>query len=51
MGEKVVASGQFLLDSEASLTGSIAVRPLGDLELVERIIRASMRRGLVVPRH
>ncbi|OQW70946.1 MAG: efflux transporter periplasmic adaptor subunit [Proteobacteria bacterium ST_bin13] len=27
-GEKVVASGQFLLDSEASLTG-IAVRPLG----------------------
>ena len=26
-GEKVVASGQFLLDSEASLTG-IAVRPL-----------------------
>ena len=28
MGEKVVASGQFLLDSEASLTG-IAVRPIG----------------------
>ena len=28
-GEKVVASGQFLLDSEASLTG-IAVRPLED---------------------
>ena len=28
VGEKVVASGQFLLDSEASLTG-IAVRPLG----------------------
>jgi Cu(I)/Ag(I) efflux system membrane fusion protein len=28
IGEKVVASGQFLLDSEASLTG-IAVRPLG----------------------
>ena len=28
-GEKVVASGQFLLDSEASLTG-IAVRPIGD---------------------
>lgn len=28
-GEKVVVSGQFLLDSEASLTG-IAVRPLGD---------------------
>ena len=28
-GEKVVASGQFLLDSEASLTG-IAVRPLGN---------------------
>ncbi len=27
-GEKVVASGQFLLDSEASLTG-IAARPLG----------------------
>ena len=27
-GEKVVASGQFLLDSEASLTG-IAVRPIG----------------------
>lgn len=27
-GEKVIASGQFLLDSEASLTG-IAVRPLG----------------------
>lgn len=27
-GEKVVASGQFLLDSEASLTG-IAVRPVG----------------------
>jgi Cu(I)/Ag(I) efflux system membrane fusion protein len=27
VGEKVVASGQFLLDSEASLTG-IAVRPL-----------------------
>lgn len=27
-GERVVASGQFLLDSEASLTG-IAVRPLG----------------------
>ena len=26
--EKVVASGQFLLDSEASLTG-IEVRPLG----------------------
>ncbi|KAB2852086.1 MAG: efflux RND transporter periplasmic adaptor subunit, partial [Sphingopyxis terrae] len=29
VGERVVASGQFLLDSEASLTG-IAVRPLGD---------------------
>lgn len=29
VGEKVVASGQFLLDSEASLTG-IQVRPLGD---------------------
>ncbi|ABF54103.1 efflux RND transporter periplasmic adaptor subunit [Sphingopyxis alaskensis] len=29
VGEKIVASGQFLLDSEASLTG-IAVRPLGD---------------------
>jgi len=28
VGEQVVASGQFLLDSEASLTG-IAVRPLG----------------------
>jgi Cu(I)/Ag(I) efflux system membrane fusion protein len=28
-GEKVVASGQFLLDSEASLTG-LAVRPIGD---------------------
>lgn len=28
IGERVVASGQFLLDSEASLTG-IAVRPLG----------------------
>ena len=28
VGERVVASGQFLLDSEASLTG-IAVRPLG----------------------
>ena len=28
VGEKVVASGQFLLDSEASLTG-IEVRPLG----------------------
>ena len=28
VGEKVVVSGQFLLDSEASLTG-IAVRPLG----------------------
>lgn len=28
VGEKVIASGQFLLDSEASLTG-IAVRPLG----------------------
>jgi len=28
VGEKVVASGQFLLDSEGSLTG-IAVRPLG----------------------
>jgi len=28
VGEKAVASGQFLLDSEASLTG-IAVRPLG----------------------
>ena len=28
VGEKVVASGQFLLDSEASLSG-IAVRPLG----------------------
>lgn len=28
IGEKVVASGQFLLDSEASLTG-IAVRPIG----------------------
>lgn len=28
-GEKVVASGQFLLDSEASLTG-IEVRPIGD---------------------
>ena len=28
VGEKVVASGQFLLDSEASLTG-ITVRPLG----------------------
>jgi len=27
VGEKVVASGQFLLDSEASLTG-IAIRPL-----------------------
>lgn len=27
-GEKVVASGQFLLDSEASLTG-VPVRPLG----------------------
>jgi Cu(I)/Ag(I) efflux system membrane fusion protein len=27
-GEKVVASGQFLLDSEASLTG-VAVRPIG----------------------
>ena len=27
-GEKVVASGQFLLDSEASLTG-LTVRPLG----------------------
>jgi Cu(I)/Ag(I) efflux system membrane fusion protein len=27
-GEKVVASGQFLLDSEASLTG-IPVRPIG----------------------
>jgi len=27
-GEKVVASGQFLLDSEASLTG-ITVRPIG----------------------
>ena len=27
-GEKVVASGQFLLDSEASLTG-IAIRPIG----------------------
>lgn len=30
-GEKVVASGQFLLDSEASLTG-IAARPIGDLK-------------------
>lgn len=30
-GEKVVASGQFLLDSEASLTGA-AVRPLGDAQ-------------------
>jgi len=29
VGEKVIASGQFLLDSEASLTG-IAVRPLGN---------------------
>lgn len=29
VGEKVVASGQFLLDSEASLTG-IAIRPLGE---------------------
>ena len=28
-GEKVVASGQFLLDSEASLTG-VAARPVGD---------------------
>lgn len=28
-GEKVVASGQFLLDSEASLTG-VAARPIGD---------------------
>lgn len=28
VGEKVVASGQFLLDSEASLTG-IEVRPIG----------------------
>ena len=28
VGEKVVASGQFLLDSEASLTG-IAARPIG----------------------
>jgi Cu(I)/Ag(I) efflux system membrane fusion protein len=27
-GEKVVASGQFLLDSEASLTG-VAARPIG----------------------
>ena len=27
-GEKIVASGQFLLDSEASLTG-IAARPIG----------------------
>ena len=27
-GEKVVASGQFLLDSEASLTG-LAARPIG----------------------
>lgn len=27
LGEKVVASGQFLLDSEASLTG-IAARPI-----------------------
>lgn len=31
VGEKVVASGQFLLDSEASLTG-IAVRPLGGVK-------------------
>lgn len=31
VGEKVVASGQFLLDSEASLTG-IAVRPLGSVQ-------------------
>lgn len=31
VGEKVVASGQFLLDSEASLTG-IAVRPLGGVQ-------------------
>ncbi|MES2056403.1 MAG: efflux RND transporter periplasmic adaptor subunit [Pseudomonadota bacterium] len=30
-GEKVVASGQFLLDSEASLTG-VAARPLGDVK-------------------
>jgi Cu(I)/Ag(I) efflux system membrane fusion protein len=28
-GEKIVASGQFLLDSEASLTG-VAARPIGD---------------------
>jgi Cu(I)/Ag(I) efflux system membrane fusion protein len=31
VGEKVVASGQFLLDSEASLTG-IEVRPLGGVQ-------------------
>lgn len=31
VGEKVVASGQFLLDSEASLTG-IVVRPLGSVQ-------------------
>ncbi len=32
-GQKVVASGQFLLDSEASLTG-VAVKPLGNARLM-----------------
>jgi hypothetical protein len=50
VGEKVVASGQFLLDSEASLTG-IAARPIGDVQMIAAIIRASVKgRGLVIGR-
>jgi Cu(I)/Ag(I) efflux system membrane protein CusA/SilA len=47
-GEKVVSSGQFLLDSEASLTG-IAARPIGGGAVIASIIRASIKgRNLVI---